>query len=177
MALDEVSHRLFTACCSRGIEVLDMRTGEELQSLPIPQGVDDMEFDQGSALIREQATCSALSRIRFTTLPTRFGRTPGRFKTSLYSSRMSSVTSQTKLAFSAYLHSKSALGFLPRTNDFLKPEMPPTSALVSTTPRGCRFLGLDGNGYLRHALFLAIGANGLPNLLIRAFADVSCGLC
>jgi hypothetical protein len=49
--------------------------------------------------------------------------------------------------------------------------MPLTSTLVSTTPRGCRFLPLGSNGYLWHALFLAIDANGLQNLFIRNFAD------
>jgi len=45
LALDESSHRLFTACRSGVIDVLDARSGKELQSLPIAQGVDDLKFD------------------------------------------------------------------------------------------------------------------------------------
>jgi DNA-binding beta-propeller fold protein YncE len=45
MALDQSSHRLFAACRSGAIDVLDTKTGKELQSLPIPQGVDDLKFD------------------------------------------------------------------------------------------------------------------------------------
>jgi DNA-binding beta-propeller fold protein YncE len=45
MALDDAAHRLFTACRSGAIDVLDAQSGKELQSLPIPQGVDDLIFD------------------------------------------------------------------------------------------------------------------------------------
>ena len=48
LALDEAAHRLFTACRSGAIDVLDTQTGKELQSMPIPQGVDDLVFDAGS---------------------------------------------------------------------------------------------------------------------------------
>jgi DNA-binding beta-propeller fold protein YncE len=47
IALDESSHRLFTACRSGAIDVFDTQEGKELQSLPIPQGVDDLKFDPG----------------------------------------------------------------------------------------------------------------------------------
>jgi hypothetical protein len=61
-------------------------------------------------------THSARFRIRFTTLPMRLGRTPSRPRTCLYSSRISSVTSQVKFPDSAHLHSRSALAFRPGTN-------------------------------------------------------------
>src|SRR5437667_10504814 len=84
---------------------------------------------------------------------------------------MSSVTSQTKLPFSAHLYNTSALGFLPRTYGFLKPEMPATSTLVSTTPRDFCFLAFRDNGNLRRSSFLTVGANCLHDFLVRAFAD------
>jgi len=48
LALDESAHRLFTACRSGAIDVLDTQSGRELQWLPIPQGVDDLVFDPAS---------------------------------------------------------------------------------------------------------------------------------
>jgi DNA-binding beta-propeller fold protein YncE len=48
MALDEAAHRLFTACRSGAIDVLDTESGKEVQSMPIPQGVDDLVLDPAS---------------------------------------------------------------------------------------------------------------------------------
>lgn len=57
MALDEANHRLFVACRSGQIVVLDTETGKELQALPIAQGVDDLVFDPVSKRI--YAACGA----------------------------------------------------------------------------------------------------------------------
>ncbi|MDE3135995.1 MAG: hypothetical protein KGL59_05450 [Acidobacteriota bacterium] len=45
IALDEPSHRLYTACRSGSIVVFDTQTGKALQSLPIAKDVDDLIFD------------------------------------------------------------------------------------------------------------------------------------
>lgn len=45
MALDEEHGRLFLGCRSGAIVVVDAHSGKELQSLPIPTGVDDLRFD------------------------------------------------------------------------------------------------------------------------------------
>ena len=95
---------------------------------------------------------------------------------NLYSSKMSSVMSQTKWFFSAHLWSTSALGFLPETNGPLKPDTPATSTLVSPTPRGFRFLAFGGNGDLRNSLFFTIGADGAQNFLFGNLADILCRL-
>ena len=57
MALDEASHRLFVACRSGALVVIDTGTGKELQSLPIAKGVDDLVFH--AARKRLYAFCSA----------------------------------------------------------------------------------------------------------------------
>lgn len=57
MALDETAHRLFVACRSGVIVVIDTDTGKELQSLPIAQGVDDLLFDPASK--RLYAACGS----------------------------------------------------------------------------------------------------------------------
>jgi DNA-binding beta-propeller fold protein YncE len=57
MALDESSHRLFSACRSGQIDVIDTQNGKELQTLPIAQGVDDLVFDPVSK--RLYAACGA----------------------------------------------------------------------------------------------------------------------
>jgi outer membrane protein assembly factor BamB len=57
IALDEANHRLFVACRSGQIVVLDTQTGKELQALPIAQGVDDLAFDPASKRI--YAACGA----------------------------------------------------------------------------------------------------------------------
>ena len=45
MAYDEAHHRLFVACRSGGIVVLDTQSGKEITMLPITKGVDDLVFD------------------------------------------------------------------------------------------------------------------------------------
>jgi DNA-binding beta-propeller fold protein YncE len=55
MAYDEASHRLFIACRSGGIVVLDTRTGKEITVLPISKGVDDLVYD--AAKKRLYASC------------------------------------------------------------------------------------------------------------------------
>jgi DNA-binding beta-propeller fold protein YncE len=48
MAYDEANHRLFIACRSGAIVVLDTRTGKEITALPITKGVDDLVYDASS---------------------------------------------------------------------------------------------------------------------------------
>src|SRR5260221_5278374 len=55
MAYDEANHRLFVACRSGGIVVLDTESGKEITVLPITTGVDDLVFD--SAKKRLYASC------------------------------------------------------------------------------------------------------------------------
>jgi DNA-binding beta-propeller fold protein YncE len=55
MALDEANHRLFIACRSGGIVVLDTQTGKEITVLPITKGVDDLVYDPASK--RLYASC------------------------------------------------------------------------------------------------------------------------
>ncbi len=45
MALDETNHRLFVACRTGQIAVLDTQTGKEVTSFPITKGVDDITYD------------------------------------------------------------------------------------------------------------------------------------
>jgi DNA-binding beta-propeller fold protein YncE len=51
MAFDPATHRLFVACRSGVIVVIDSETGKELQTLPIGTGVDDLIFDPASKRI------------------------------------------------------------------------------------------------------------------------------
>src|ERR1700694_1358251 len=51
MALDEANHRLFVACRSGMISVLDTQTGKEVTSFPITKGVDDITYDPTSKRI------------------------------------------------------------------------------------------------------------------------------
>lgn len=48
MGFDEANHRLFVACRSGEISVLDTETGKEVTVLPITKGVDDMTYDPAS---------------------------------------------------------------------------------------------------------------------------------
>jgi DNA-binding beta-propeller fold protein YncE len=48
MALDEASHRLFSACRDGQVAVLDTQSGKEVAALPITKGVDDVVFDAAS---------------------------------------------------------------------------------------------------------------------------------
>src|SRR5216683_3474289 len=45
IGLDEADHRLFVACRSGQISVVDTQTGKETTTLPITKGVDDMKYD------------------------------------------------------------------------------------------------------------------------------------
>ncbi|MGH9652189.1 MAG: YncE family protein [Bryobacteraceae bacterium] len=45
IAFDPASQRLFVACRSGVLVILDSKTGKQLQSLPIGKGVDDLIFD------------------------------------------------------------------------------------------------------------------------------------
>src|ERR1700686_1054097 len=51
MALDEDNHRLFVACRSGSIVVLDTQSGKEITALPITKGVDDITYDPASKRI------------------------------------------------------------------------------------------------------------------------------
>src|SRR6266481_6375914 len=51
MALDEANHRLFVACRSGSISILDTQSGKEVTALPITKGIDDMIYDPGSKRI------------------------------------------------------------------------------------------------------------------------------
>lgn len=55
MALDEANHRLFVACRTAKIAVLDTQTGKEVTSFPITKGVDDITYDAASK--RVYAAC------------------------------------------------------------------------------------------------------------------------
>ena len=55
MALDESNHRLFVACRTSQIAVLDTQTGKEITSFPITKGVDDITYDAASK--RVYAAC------------------------------------------------------------------------------------------------------------------------
>jgi DNA-binding beta-propeller fold protein YncE len=44
MALDESTHRMFVACHEGQLVVVDLNSGKELQTLPIGQGADDIDF-------------------------------------------------------------------------------------------------------------------------------------
>src|SRR5271170_1696283 len=129
-----------------------------------------------TSTVERALTSSARSRIKLTILPMRFGRTRRRFRTSLYSSKISSVTSQTKLFCSAHRWSTSALGFLPETNGTRKPDIPATSTLVSITARGLRFLAFCGNGDLWRTSLFTIAANRAQDFFLGYLSDVFCRL-
>jgi DNA-binding beta-propeller fold protein YncE len=48
MAFDEANHRLFVACRTGMISVMDTQTGKEVTALPITKGVDDAVYDAPS---------------------------------------------------------------------------------------------------------------------------------
>jgi DNA-binding beta-propeller fold protein YncE len=51
MAFDESHHRLFIACRTGQIAVLDTQSGKEITALPITKGVDDVTYDPASKRI------------------------------------------------------------------------------------------------------------------------------
>src|ERR1700730_14479809 len=55
MAFDEANHRLFIACRTGQIAVLDTESGKEITALPITKGVDDAVYDPESK--RVYAAC------------------------------------------------------------------------------------------------------------------------
>ncbi len=100
----------------------------------------------------EAGTGSASSRSRLITFPISERRTPSLPRTRLYSTRISSLTSQTNVSPSIQSRSSLALGFLGVISPDLNPAIPATRADVSTTPLG-RFLFCASNdGDLRQSL-------------------------
>jgi DNA-binding beta-propeller fold protein YncE len=59
MGFDEADHRLFVACRSGEIVVLDTQTGKELTALPITKGVDDMTYDSAGKRVYASGDGSA----------------------------------------------------------------------------------------------------------------------
>jgi DNA-binding beta-propeller fold protein YncE len=55
LGYDEAHHRLFVACRSGEIVVMDSQTGKELTVLPITKGVDDVVYDAASKRIYSAA--------------------------------------------------------------------------------------------------------------------------
>ena len=51
MGLDEANHRLFIACRTGQIAVIDTESGKEITALPITKGVDDLVYDPESKRI------------------------------------------------------------------------------------------------------------------------------
>src|SRR5712675_1443620 len=51
MALDEANHRLFIACRTASMVVMDTQSGKEITALPITKGVDDAVYDAASKRI------------------------------------------------------------------------------------------------------------------------------
>src|SRR5579859_311659 len=51
IGLDEMNHRLFVACRSGQISVIDTQSGKETTTLPITKGVDDLKYDAASKRI------------------------------------------------------------------------------------------------------------------------------
>src|SRR5260370_29317920 len=67
MAFDEANHRLFIACRSGQIDVLDTQSGKEITALPITKAVDDVTYDPPSNRI--YAACSATVHLSQQPLP------------------------------------------------------------------------------------------------------------
>jgi DNA-binding beta-propeller fold protein YncE len=59
MGFDEANHRLFVACRSGEIVVLDTQAGKELTVLPITKGVDDLTYDPASKRVYASGDGSA----------------------------------------------------------------------------------------------------------------------
>jgi DNA-binding beta-propeller fold protein YncE len=67
MALDEANHRLFVACRSGEISVLDTQSGKEVTALPITKGVDDLIYDPAGK--RVYAACDGNADVYEQTSP------------------------------------------------------------------------------------------------------------
>ncbi|HUQ20447.1 MAG TPA: hypothetical protein VM099_12610 [Gemmatimonadaceae bacterium] len=50
IAIDRVTHRVFSACGNKLMSVLDVTTGHVVTTVPIGQGVDGADFDSGTRL-------------------------------------------------------------------------------------------------------------------------------
>jgi len=61
-------------------------------------------------------------------------------------------------------------------NGSLRPDMPATSTLVSTTARGLRFLAFCSNGDLWRTSLFTIAAYRAQDFFFGYLPDVSCGL-
>src|ERR1700736_5928507 len=59
MALDEANHRLFIACRTASMVVMDTQSGKEIIGLPITKGVDDAVYDAASKRIYTAADGNA----------------------------------------------------------------------------------------------------------------------
>jgi DNA-binding beta-propeller fold protein YncE len=70
MAYDEANHRLFVACRSGGIVVLDTQSGKEITVLAITTGVDDLVFDPASK--RLYAPCDGDASVYEQTSPDKY---------------------------------------------------------------------------------------------------------
>src|SRR6516225_1917925 len=148
-------------------EVLRIQSHKEISTAFFSAGTKAVIAWSGeiSTLFRT-ATSSASSLSRFTSRPATLGRTFSRFATSLYSSRISGVTSQTNLPFSTHCRRVSALGFLPGVKEPLKAEIPEITTDVSTTTLRPRRFWLGFNGDLWPLLlFVSVLPDRLQNLL------------
>jgi DNA-binding beta-propeller fold protein YncE len=76
LAYDAEHHRLFSACRSRTVVLLDSESGRVLESLPIGAGVDGASFDAERALVFASNTDGTLSVIREES-PTKFALLAG----------------------------------------------------------------------------------------------------
>jgi DNA-binding beta-propeller fold protein YncE len=72
MAFDEANHRLFIACRSGQISVLDTESGKEVTTLPITKGVDDITYDPASK--RLYAACDGDVDVYEQTSPNQYKR-------------------------------------------------------------------------------------------------------
>jgi DNA-binding beta-propeller fold protein YncE len=72
MAFDESNHRLFIACRSGQISVLDTESGKEVTALPITKGVDDLTYDSASK--RLYASCDGDVDVYEQTSPDQYKR-------------------------------------------------------------------------------------------------------
>jgi len=72
MAFDERDHRLFIACRSGQISVMDTQSGKEIIALPITKGVDDITYDSASKRI--YAACDGDVDIYEQTSPDQYKR-------------------------------------------------------------------------------------------------------
>jgi hypothetical protein len=116
-------------------------------------------------------TRSPLARSVLTIFPMRGRRTPSLASTSLYSSRISSLISQTNVRSSTQRRTNLALAMFVWWIEPFIPATPATNTDVSTTPLDLR--RFSDNGYLRLCLLGgAVLANGALNVLRRNVADI-----